>query len=219
LRDALGRLELRGRLVPGPVRGLEEAGPVDHVRAEPHVAHHLDAARDPDVDRARRHERAHQVVGLLARAALRVDAGAARRVAATGGEPGVARHVVRLLARLGHAAADHLLDVARIDAGLLAQPHLDLGEQLHRVQARQVALSHLAARDRRAERLDDDGFAHARVSFARQSCPRIMALVGTPTPAVTRTWSFFAGWLTEVPRISRTPSFTPFMPWMYASLS
>ena len=27
-----------------------------------------------------------------------------------------------------------------------------------------------------------------------------MALVGTPTPAVTSTCSFFAGWFTEVPR-------------------
>ena len=52
-----------------------------------------------------------------------------------------------------------------------------------------------------------------------QSCPRIIPLVGTPTPAVTSTWSFFAGWFSDVPRISRTPSFTPFIPWMYASLS
>ena len=33
-----------------------------------------------------------------------------------------------------------------------------------------------------------------------------MPLVGTPTPPVTRTWSFFSGWFVEVPRISRVPS-------------
>ena len=42
--------------------------------------------------------------------------------------------------------------------------------------------------------------------------PRIMALVGTPTPDVTSTWSLFFGWLTEVPRMRRTPSFTPLIP-------
>ena len=41
-----------------------------------------------------------------------------------------------------------------------------------------------------------------------------MALVGTPIPEVTSTWPFFLGWFGEVPRISRTPSTTPFTPWM-----
>ena len=36
--------------------------------------------------------------------------------------------------------------------------------------------------------------------------------VGTPVPAVTRTFSTEGTWLTEVPRTCRTPSAMPFMP-------
>ena len=144
----------------------------------------------PDVDRARRDERADQVVRLLARAALGVDRRAAGLEGLARRQPGVARDVVRLLAGLRHAAADHLLDVGGIDARLLAEPELHLREQLPGVQAREIALAHLAAGDRRSQRFDDDGFAHHALL---QSLPRIMPLVGTPTPAVTSTWSFFAG--------------------------
>ena len=44
--------------------------------------------------------------------------------------------------------------------------------------------------------------------------PRIRPLVGTPVPAVTRTCSTSATWLHEVPRIWRTASAIPFIPWM-----
>ncbi len=185
--DALGRRELIERRVPGPVGGLEEARAVDHVGAEADVAHHLDAARDADVDAAGPDQRVHEVVGLLARAALRVDGRAGDAVLLAAGEPGVARDVVRLLARLGDAAADDLLDLGGVDAGAFDDGLLDLRQQMSGVERAERALrAELAFADRRSERFDDDGFSHGGYSF-----PRIMALVGMPTPAVTSTWSFF----------------------------
>ena len=47
-----------------------------------------------------------------------------------------------------------------------------------------------------------------------QSGPSIRPLVGTPVPAVTSTGPSPLTWLTEVPRIWRTASAMPFMPWM-----
>ena len=44
------------------------------------------------------------------------------------------------------------------------------------------------------------------------SIPRIMALVGTPVPAVTNTFLTPSTWFTDAPRICRTPSAMPFMP-------
>ena len=63
---------------------------------------------------------------------------------------------------------------------------------------------------------------HARLTAAgRVAAPRpgrrqdrIRPLVGTPVPAVTRTGPSPGTWLTEVPRIWRTASAMPFMPWM-----
>ena len=92
LRDPLGRLELRRRLIPRPVRRLEKAGAVDHVRTQADVAHHLDPAGDADVDAARLNQRVHQVVRLLARAALRIH----RRA---GGLEGLAAPTARRSAR------------------------------------------------------------------------------------------------------------------------
>jgi hypothetical protein len=204
---------------------------VDHVGAEADVAHHLDAAADPDVDLAGADERRDEVVGLLAGAALRVDGGAARVPAVPAREPGVAHHVPGLLAGLRDAAADHLLDVGGVDAGALDQRLLRPGQELRGMQAREPPAPELAPRDRGPQGSDDHRFAHrcllsgapfragraaagGRSGFPSQSLPSSMPLVGTPTPAVTSTQSFRAGWLTDVPRTSRTPSFTPLMPWM-----
>ena len=63
--------------------------------------------------------------------------------------------------------------------------------------AESAPLTDLAARDRRAQGFDDDGFAHLLLLRVSLIFPRIMALVGTPTPAVTSTWSFFFGWFTR----------------------
>ena len=84
--------------------GLVVAGPVHDVRAQRHVAHLLDAARDAGVHAAGRDETGHEVVGLLCRAALRVDGAARRRVrehVVPGRQPRVAGDVAPLLARLG----------------------------------------------------------------------------------------------------------------------
>src|SRR5262249_9669698 len=119
LRDALGRLELARALVPGIALGQEVARPVDDVGAGADVAHHLDPAADPDVGLARAPRRGARVVRRLPRPALRVDRRAARVPAGAAREPGVARDVARLLPGLRDAAADHLLDLLRVDAGAL----------------------------------------------------------------------------------------------------
>jgi hypothetical protein len=48
----------------------------------------------------------------------------------------------------------------------------------------------------------------------RRSRDSMSALVGTAVPAVTRTFSTFDTWFTDVPRTWRTPSAMPFMPWI-----
>jgi hypothetical protein len=65
------------------------------------VAHHFDTASDPGVDAARLHERAHEMVGLLAGAALGIDGRGAARPSLVASEPGNARDVAGLLAGLG----------------------------------------------------------------------------------------------------------------------
>ena len=93
-----------------------------------------------------------------------------------GVQPGAADHVVGLLAGLGDAAADDLLDQLRVDAG--AAQHLGLGEaQQHGgVHAREPALP-LA--ERGADGVDDHGVAHGSqklehvlVSGKRNSLPK-----------------------------------------------
>ena len=80
------------------------------------------------------------MIGLLARAALRVDrrAGDAELLAEC--EPGVARDVVRLLARLRDAAADDLLDLGRVEAGVRHHRRLDRGEQMGRMEGASAPL-------------------------------------------------------------------------------
>ena len=80
-----------------------------------------------------------------------------------------ADEVARLLARLRHAAADQLLDVLRIDARTIDDATLHPLEQLRRMEGAQLALDHLAARDRGSQCLDDDGFSHVPVSCSRVS--------------------------------------------------
>ena len=121
LRDALGRRELVERRSPTASPAVwKKPGPLITfaprptwlITSTPHAMPHVDAAR---LD-----ERADEVVGLLARAALRVDRRAGDACSCLPrAEPGVARDVVRLLARLRDAAADDLLDLGRIDAGAL----------------------------------------------------------------------------------------------------
>ncbi|SLH87554.1 Uncharacterised protein [Mycobacteroides abscessus subsp. abscessus] len=97
------------------------------------------------------------MVGLLGRAALGVDGGGAdlpRQARVQPRDPG---DVVGLLACLGDAAADDLLDQGRIQVGAFEQSALGEAEQFGGVQAGEPAA---ALADRGASGLDDDGCAH-----------------------------------------------------------
>jgi hypothetical protein len=199
----------------------------------------LDAAADRDVDDARSDERVGEVGRLLRRAALRVDRrGAATSIGSPCASQALRVTFIDCIADLPDAAADDLADLCGIDAGSLEHADLSPRQELCGMEPGEPAIA-LAAGDGGAEGLDDHGFGHddspGRVGVRRgeqqppvgaprprraagargrahAALPRIMALVGTPTPAVTSTWSLRRGWLQDVPRISRTPSFTPFMP-------
>jgi hypothetical protein len=111
------------------------------------------------------------VVRLLARAALRVDRRAGDAVVLAARQPGVAGHVVRLLAGLRDAPADDLLDGGGIDAGSLDDRLLHAGEQMRWVERAQGSLLGLTLADRGPQGLDDDCLSHAH-SFTpgRGSC-------------------------------------------------
>ena len=85
-------------------------------------------ARNARIDRPDLHQRANEVVRLLAGAALRVDRRPAGVPALAGRQPGIASDVVRLLASLGDAAANHLLNLLRVNAGPFHEPLLDARE-------------------------------------------------------------------------------------------
>ena len=119
----------------------------------------LDARADHDVVDAGRDERRAEVDRLLGRAALAVDRGRRRLDRQAFLEPRVARDVEALLAELLHAAGDHVLDLARADAGALEQLGVAAPEQIVRMDVLVVALLRVPAPDRRAHRLDDDDLA------------------------------------------------------------
>ncbi len=157
LGDPLGGGELVGQ-VDVPRRGPQDAAIGAGVGAQADAAHRLDAAGDADVDGAGRDQAGDQVVGLLAAAALAVDGRRADVLGQAGGQPGDPGDVVGLLAGLRDAAADDLLDVAGVDAGLLDQRLLRRAQQLGRVQAGQPSVS-LA--DGAAGGFDDDRVTHS----------------------------------------------------------
>ena len=99
----------------------------------------------------------HEMGGLLGRGALGVDHGRRGVVGQPGMHPGAADHVVGLLAGLGDAAADDLVDQLGVDAGALE--HLDLcgAEQHGGVYAGQPAL---ALAEGGADGFDDDWVTH-----------------------------------------------------------
>jgi hypothetical protein len=110
------------------------------------------------------------VVGLLRRSALGVDRRSTAGPVVALGEPGLARDVVRLLARLGHAAADHLLDVRALDPVALQERRLDAAQQMGGVHPGEISLDHLAPADRGSDRVDDDGFSHDSLTFYLSGC-------------------------------------------------
>src|SRR5207248_2386889 len=77
-------------------------------------------------------------------------------------QPAVARDVARLLAGLGDAATDDLVDLLAGDAGAVHQSLERGGQQLGGVLAGEDAAG-LA--DGRPDGLDDDGFGHVSLPF------------------------------------------------------
>lgn len=122
--NPLGGGELIGH-VDVPRGGADQRAVRAGVGAEPDAAHGLDTAGDADVDRAGRDQPGDQVVGLLGAAALAVDGGGTDLLGQAGGQPRHPGDVVRLLAVLGDAATDDLLDLIGVDAGLLDHGPLD----------------------------------------------------------------------------------------------
>ncbi len=98
-----------------------------------------------------------QMVGLLGAAALAVDGGGADMLGQARGQPADPGDVVGLLAVLGDAAADELLDVAGVDAGLLDDGLLDRAQEFGGVQSGQPTV---ALADRAAGGFDDDRITH-----------------------------------------------------------
>ena len=111
LGDPLGRAELVGH-VPGELLRTRPARAVEGVGPEADPAHGLDAAGDAGVDGVGADEVGDEVVGLLGRAALAVDRGGRHLVGQALAQPGRAGDVGGLLAGLGDATADDLLDAA-----------------------------------------------------------------------------------------------------------
>jgi hypothetical protein len=168
-RDPVCRLELVGHVdVPG--RRSRVAEPGGHVGAQRDARHRLDAAGDAGRDGAGGDQVVDQVRGLLARAALRVDGGRTGVPRQAGVQPGTADHVVGLLARLGHASADHLLHERRVDPDAGQHLALDVAEQLCGMHTGERAP---APAQGGADGLDDDGGAHgATITRGTRTCSR-----------------------------------------------
>ena len=177
------RLALRGEpegleVVAGQARGCARSGrrprtgwacrwssrrdagrraPGGTLRAERDPRHRLDAAGDADLDGAGPDQVVDQVRGLLARAALGVDRGGPGVLGEPGVQPGAADHVVGLLAGLGDAPADHLLDLVGSTPARSSTSRCTCAEEHGRVHAGQPAA---ALAERGADGLDDDRVSH-----------------------------------------------------------
>ena len=163
--EDLRHLELRHQLTVACVQegGTERTGAARSVRRHRRTRHRLDPARDGEVVTAGDHALRREVHGLLGRAALPVDAGGRDALRQPGRDPRVAGDVAPLLAYLGDAAADHVVDPLGIHLGTIQQLLQRERQQVGGVPAGQRAL---AFADRRADGVDDHGFSRhgARVS-------------------------------------------------------
>ena len=119
-----------------------------HARGERQLAHVLDAAADDDVVHAGGDLRGREVHGLLRRAALEVDRRGRRLDREARLEPGVAPDVEALRPELHHAARDHVLHLARVDAGALDHRAVGGAQQLVGVGVLVVALLEVPSPDR-----------------------------------------------------------------------
>ena len=99
---------------------------------------------------------------------------ARRIIVETGIERRHAGDAEALLADLGAAAGDDIVDIRRVDAVPLHQGLQDMGEDALRMHFRQAALAQLADAARRAGCVDDPGFGHDRIPLPYAGgCPAI----------------------------------------------
>ena len=101
--------------------------------------------------------------GLLARPALAVDGRSRHGVGEAGGQRRVAGHVERLLARLAHAAGDHVVDQGRVEVVALHQRSQDVGQQVDGMPVLERAV---APAQRGADGVDDHRGGHGAHSAA-----------------------------------------------------
>jgi hypothetical protein len=100
-----------------------------------------------------------EVHGLLAGAALAVDGGGGHMGRQARSQPGQAARRAGLLARLAHAARDHVVHRARVDAAALHQLLQHLAEQIDGMETGQGAVG-LGPGHGAADGIDDDGDVH-----------------------------------------------------------
>ena len=152
--------------------------------------HRLDAAADDEVLLARHHAERGEVHRLLARAAEAVQGHAAGAVVGPAGvQHRHARDARALLADGGHAARDHVLDVARIDARARDEGAEALRQQLLRMDAGERPGLLLALAARRAHGVDDPGLAHRSALRRRRGTARAAPRARGPRSLAARSRS------------------------------
>jgi hypothetical protein len=119
------------------------------------MTHVLDPGADHNIVHARGDLRGGEVDGLLCGAALTIDRRRRRARGKARLQPGVARHVLRLLANLRRAAGDRVLHQLRRDPCALDDGGVAGAQEVVRVDVGVVARLTLAAADRRARRRHD----------------------------------------------------------------
>jgi hypothetical protein len=111
---------------------------------------------------------------LLARPALAVDGGGGHRLVEARRQHRVPGDVHALIRHLAHAAEDHIIDLARLEAIALEHGYQHLGGQIDRMQRAERA-ARLAAPRRGADDVDDHsasdhGYSHC-MNGRISSCP------------------------------------------------
>ena len=119
--------------------------------------HRLDAGRDHDVVGTRHDPLGGEMSCLLGGSALAVDGGADDFFGKTRCQSGVAGDVEALLAGLGDAAHDHVLDEARVDSGPVDQR---LERDRGKVDGMDVLELPVALGNRRPDRINDYSIDH-----------------------------------------------------------
>ena len=118
-----------------------EAGVLADGRTHGDVAHELHTGGHDDVVRTGHDALSGEVKGLLRRTALTVDRGGRNRLGPTGGEHGRTTHVEGLLADLGDATHDDVVDQRRVEVVARGDGLEDLGREVHGVPATELSVA------------------------------------------------------------------------------